>query len=165
MKIGILSDTHNNIEMTSKALSVFKDQGVSMIIHGGDITSPRILDLFKDMQCECKFVLGNSDIDSDVLNERSKKLGLCSIGETCDFTVEGKRFLVFHGDNVAFFRKAVASGEYDYIIKGHTHFFENYVSHRTRIINPGSLFGDEEHTAAILDPGSDRVEKIKIERD
>jgi predicted phosphodiesterase len=59
----------------------------------------------------------------------------------------------------------VAMGEYDYIIKGHTHFFEDYTSNNTRIINPGTLYGHDEHTIAILDAAKDKVEKIIINED
>ncbi|HNR88975.1 MAG TPA: YfcE family phosphodiesterase [Spirochaetota bacterium] len=163
MKIGIISDTHNNIEITLKAVAVFKERSVEMVLHGGDLTSPKMMEFFKSLSCDCRFVLGNSDIDSDLLNDRAQRLGFGCVEDTCDITVGGKRILVFHGDNVPLFRKAVASGEYDYIIKGHTHFFENYVSNNTRVINPGSLFGDDEHTVAVLDTETDRVEKIRIE--
>ncbi|HQK08157.1 MAG TPA: hypothetical protein PLR54_10890, partial [Spirochaetota bacterium] len=60
-------------------------------------------------------------------------------------------------------REAVNSGKYDYIIKGHTHVFENYLSGKTRIINPGALYRGEELTIAILDTATDKVEKIRID--
>jgi len=161
MKIGIISDTHNNIELTEKALSVFKKNNVELIIHAGDFTSPKILNLFKNFNC--KFVLGNGDIDIENLNKESKNLGFGCIDEQCTFETDNKKFIVFHGDNVLLFRKTVASGEYDYIIKGHTHFFENYISNKSRIINPGTLYSRDERSIAILDTKTDNVEMINIE--
>jgi putative phosphoesterase len=163
MKIGILSDTHNNISITEKALELFRASNVDLIIHAGDLTSPRMLGLFKDFPC--KFVLGNSDIDIESLNTECGKLGFGCIGNCCTFKADGKNFMVFHGDDVPMFRTAVASGSYDYVIKGHTHFFENYISNKTRVINPGSLYGSDEFTIAILDTETDRVERILIEED
>ena len=163
MKIGILSDTHNSIVMTKKALAVFKEQGVDMVVHAGDITSPRMLKLFAQFQS--RFVLGNGDIDIEDLNAESEKLGFGCIEESCTFELQGKKFIVFHGNDVPAFRQAVASGEYDYIIKGHTHFFENYTSSRSRIINPGCLYSGEDCSVVILDLDTDRVEMIRIEED
>ncbi len=160
MKIGLISDTHNNIEMAKKACEVFKAKKVDMVIHAGDFTSPKIIKLFKDFNC--KFIKGNADIDLDLLNQQCKKLEFDCLKENYSFEVEGKRILVIHGNIVPEFRESVASGKYDYIIKGHTHYYENYIRNNTRIINPGSLSGLEENTVAILDLDSDDVEKVNI---
>jgi putative phosphoesterase len=163
MKIGILSDTHNNLAVTRKALELFNDHGVELIVHAGDLTSPKMLELFRHRKC--RFVLGNGDIDVEELNRVAGEFGFGCIEEYCTFEAGGKKFILFHGNNVPMFREAVASGKYDYIIKGHTHFFENYTSNKTRIINPGSLYSSEEYSIAVLDTDTDRVEMIRIESD
>ena len=163
MKIGILSDTHNDIEMTEKALDLFREREVTLLIHGGDLTSPKMLQYFKGF--DCRFVLGNGDIDEEYLNIEAEKLGFGPIEKVATFELEGKNFIVFHGNDVPLFREAVASGKYDYIIKGHTHFFENYVSNHGRVINPGALYGTDEFSVAILDLETDKVEMIRIEKD
>jgi len=61
------------------------------------------------------------------------------------------------------YRRALASGKYDYVIKGHTHYFENYVSKGCRIINPGAVYGHDESSVVILDIEADRVEKISLD--
>jgi len=161
MKIGLISDTHNDIEMIEHAIEVFKERNVDMVIHAGDLTSASLIPLFKDINC--KFVLGNCDIDVDQINSVASECGFGCVESYCEFTADDKKFIVFHGNDVPLFRKAVSSGKYDYIIKGHTHMFENYTSDKTRVINPGSLYRGEEHTVAILDTGKDKVEKIRIE--
>ena len=163
MKIGIIADTHNNIELTRRAIDVFKARKVDLVIHAGDLTSPKIMELFG--QFTCKFVLGNSDIDADVINEKALKMGFGEVCEYCELEADGKKIFVFHGSDVPLFRDIVSSGKYDYIIKGHTHFFENYISNKSRIINPGTLYGREESTVAVLDTATDRVEKIRIDEE
>ncbi len=162
MKIGLISDTHNDVEMTKKAIEIFKSHDVKMIIHSGDLTSPKMLHLFVGI--ECKFVLGNVDLDIELINNEARGLGFGTVERTCDLKIDNKRILVIHGNDVSIFRKAVASGEYDYIIKGHTHFFENYVSNNARIINPGSLYGSDEHTIVILNTANEMVKKIEVDR-
>ena len=160
MKIGIISDTHDNIKITKRACDLFMKHGVEMVIHAGDFASREILDLFREFNC--KFVYGNADINIDRLNEKCKEIGIDCLSETCEIIAEEKRILVMHGNVIKVFRDAVASGNYDYIIKGHTHHFENYLSNNTRVINPGSAFGTKENSIAVLDTYDDSVEKILI---
>ncbi len=163
MKIGIISDTHNNIELTRKAVTIFRENGVELIVHAGDLTSPKMMELFSDFSC--KIVLGNGDIDVEDICSICSEMGFGSIENKCIFEAGGKRIIAFHGDNVAMFREAVVSGEYDYIIKGHTHHFENYISNNTRIINPGSLYASDECSIAVLDTEEDRVTRIRVDGD
>ena len=126
MKIGLISDTHNDIGRTKKAINIFKSRDVDLIIHSGDLTSAKMLELFQGFNC--KFVLGNMDFDIKTINKESNRLGFDTVNHTCEIKINGKLIFVIHGNDVPVFREAVASGRYDYIIKGHTHYFENYVS-------------------------------------
>jgi len=162
MQIGIIADTHNDIEATQKALSILQERNIKILIHAGDINSPRMLDYFKDF--DSYIVLGNGDlIDSEEIDMKAQSLGMRSVDDRAEFELCGKKFLVFHGHNVPMYRAAVASGKYDYIIKGHTHHYENYVSNECRIINPGAVYGHDESSIAILDIETDKVEKIDLE--
>ena len=40
MKIGIMADSHDNIEKTKAAVAAFADRDVEYLIHCGDIISP-----------------------------------------------------------------------------------------------------------------------------
>jgi putative phosphoesterase len=162
MHIGIISDTHNDIEATEKALEILAERNVDTLVHAGDINSPRMLEFFKGL--DCYIVLGNGDlIDKDEIRKKGIELGMRPAEEKLEFSLGGKRFAVFHGHDVPLFRETVSSGNYDYIIKGHTHFFENYVNNYCRIINPGALYRRDESSFAILDIETDKVEKIIID--
>lgn len=165
MIIGIVADTHNEKALTQKALNEFAKRKVELILHAGDIASAYMLSLFTGFNV--KFVLGNDDKDVEAINSESLRLGFGSVGKELIFTAEGKSFIMFHGEDVPKFRAAVASNEYDYIIKGHAHCFENYLRGKSRVINPGALcknheLKDCEFTVAVLDTENDKVEKIKI---
>ena len=43
MKIGILSDTHDDIDNVKEAIYRFKEQKVELIIHAGDFVFPALL--------------------------------------------------------------------------------------------------------------------------
>lgn len=160
MKIGIISDTHNDFETTQKAIDIFKENDVNLIIHAGDITSYKMLRLFDGLNC--RFVLGNMDFDIANINKESLRLGFDTVEYSCEIVINGKIILVMHGNNVPVFRNAVSSGKYNYIIKGHTHKFENYISNEVRIINPGSLGSGNERSVIILYLDEDIVEKVVI---
>lgn len=160
MKVGIISDTHDDIQLTKEAVEIFHTRNVDIIIHAGDFTSPEMLRLFKDNNC--KFVLGNGDIDVERINMESQECGFECITDVCDFNIDDKRILVIHGDKVPVFREAVSSGKYNYIIKGHTHLFEDYISKNSRILNPGSFAIGRGGFILILDTITDSLEKIRI---
>lgn len=160
MLIGIVADTHDNVEMTIKAVEYLKRKKIDLLVHAGDLTSPHMLDFFTKFQCH--FVLGNCDSSCPEMDCRCGELGFEQIKKQCEFIADGKKFLVFHGNDVPAYRDAVKSGKYNYIIKGHTHFFEDYVRNGIHIINPGSLSHGEETTIAILDTEQDKVERVDL---
>ena len=47
MRIGIVSDTHNNIKNVKKVIRLFNNSKVEKVIHTGDITQPKVLTHFK----------------------------------------------------------------------------------------------------------------------
>jgi len=73
-----------------------------------------------------------------------------------EFTLDGKRFFVIHGNFAEPLNRVLASGDYDYILRGHSHLFEDLRVGRTRLINPGAL-GDwlKPHSFAVLDVEED----------
>jgi putative phosphoesterase len=161
MLIGLISDTHNDVDFIKKAIEIFKEKNITTLVHAGDITSFRMLDYLKDF--DCYIVLGNGDeIDKEDINARAASLNIRPVKRSIEFECSGKIFLAFHGHDVPLYRSAVASGKYDYIIKGHTHYFENYISNNCRIINPGAVYAHDESSIAILDTETDKVEKIVL---
>ena len=161
MLIGLMSDTHNDVYFIEKAVEIFKERGIKILVHAGDITSFRMLDYLKDFNCY--IALGNGDeIDREDINAKAASLNIRPVEKSIEFECSGKIFLVFHGHDVPLYRAAIASGRYDYIIKGHTHYFENYTSNDCRIINPGAVYAHDESSIAILDIETDRVEKIVL---
>ncbi len=160
MKIGLIADTHNETELTKKALDIFKQRDISYILHAGDLTSPAMIALFEGFRCN--FVLGNGDLDVELLNKETEKFGFGPIKKYLKIKLGDKKIMLFHGDDVPLYRESVACNEFDYIIKGHTHMFENYSKENCKIINPGSIYRGLECTVAILDTETDKVEKITV---
>ncbi len=149
MKIGVMADTHNNREATRKALELFRSQGIVTILHAGDLEDPSMLEYFQDFNLY--LARGNTDLLYQEINRKLTEMGKNPMQTFHELKLDGKNFLLIHGDDAIFFRQAVASGAYHYIIKGHTHFTEDYVRNNIRVLNPGALFRADEFTIGILD--------------
>ncbi len=70
--------------------------------------------------------------------------------------------IVYHGTIPGNLDAAIKSNKYDYILTGHTHVKRDEPIGKTRVINPGALFGAHLYTIALLDIANDGVEFIGI---
>ena len=152
MKIGILSDTHDLLRPeVIEAL-----QECDYILHGGDISSQKILDQLEQI-APVKVVRGNNDKDW------AEHLPLY-----LDFELGGLRFYMTHK------KKDLPKDltPYDLVIYGHSHQYasvwQDYVGkRRTLLFNPGSC-GPRRFiqpiTMAILkiDPDGWQVKQVNI---
>src|SRR4051794_6847804 len=59
VRLGILSDTHNELERTHRAVQRLRAEGAEALIHCGDLSSPAIVALLAGLPSW--FVLGNHD--------------------------------------------------------------------------------------------------------
>ena len=177
MRLGILSDTHDNAKMMRQAISALRDRGAGYVIHCGDIGSPKMLDLFQVLpgRYGAGFVFGNSDVrNCDSLWQRAKELGVDCFENFKQFEMAGLKFAVLHGDDEARLAAVIDGREHDVVLHGHTHRWKDERIEENglkaiRIINPGALHdprqnaaGVREKTCAMLDLDSGRLEKIVI---
>ena len=73
MKIGLISDTHDNIQNIQSAISLFSDKHVSFVLHAGDIVSSEAVQAFTGVKLIA--VLGNNDLEIDRLTNAFDKIG------------------------------------------------------------------------------------------
>ena len=153
MRIGVISDTHDLLRGEVADLL----QGCDYILHGGDISSQRILDQLTSI-APMKAVRGNNDKDW------AEQLP-CLL----EFELGSLRICMTH-------RKKDLPGDlssYDLAVYGHSHqYASEWLEHRgssrrTLLLNPGSCGPRRFHqpiTMAILETGKDGVtiEKINI---
>ena len=93
MKIGIMSDSHDNVPAIAKAVGFFNDAGVSLVIHARDLVSPFVSKPMKELEMEFEIVFGNND---------GERLGLAHVfggrirRPPHIVLHEGRRILVLH---------------------------------------------------------------------
>lgn len=158
--IGIISDTHENIPATKKAVEILKQRKADIVVHCGDIISPVMIPLFEGLPM--KFVYGNNDGEVEGLNVMAQKYGFEDITFQKQFTYQNKSFYVYHGTNPSLLQNAIDSQQHDYILTGHTHIIRDETIGTARVINPGALFNVEKYTIAFLDVSSNNLEFIEI---
>ncbi len=160
MIIGIISDTHDNVTLLRKAVEEFKKRDIQVLIHAGDVCAPITLNELKDFKVY--LALGNTDGDIINLKEKIKALNGEFLGLGGSFTLDNKRFAVFHGHYTFILNSLIKSQEFDYVIHGHTHKTRNEKIGRTRVINPGTLYNTHSNSIAVLNTQEDSVEFINL---
>jgi len=73
MNIGIISDTHDNAEATERAIEIFREEGVEIVIHCGDFIAPADRAVLRGVRTHG--VLGNNDGDVANLQAAFDSLG------------------------------------------------------------------------------------------
>jgi len=151
MKLGVISDSHDNLDAIALALNVFEKEDVEAILHAGDITSPFTARALGNAGKKVYAVFGNCDGEKLGLKQAFSEIG----GEICedliDYEFDGRSIFMTHKDSIAI--PVSASGHFDIVIYGHTH---RHVVKKVKdklLLNPGELSGWVTHqkTLAILD--------------
>lgn len=160
MKVGIVSDTHDNVEAIERATEIFREEGVEIVIHCGDFVAPLMVDFFDGF--ELHGVLGNNDGDVANLHAAFDRLGGESElhGRFASLEFDGLSFAVLHGEHKDEV-EAIAAGEtFDVVCYGHHHHRELREEGRTTVINPGAHVlarSEDDRTVAVLDTLSESV--------
>ena len=136
--IGIMSDSHDNLDAIKKAVAAFNNAHVDLVIHAGDMISPFTAKEIKNLNCDFKAVFGNNDGERDGLRHFFK--GICYHDDFQEIEIEGKKFAVIHGTNEDVVDALVKSGKYDVVIRGHTHQLK-IKKGKCMMINPGETCG------------------------
>lgn len=163
MRIGILSDTHNNLPNLRSALARLRRENVDTLFHLGDITRPetaRELGGFWVIH-----LVGNGDYLSGEIRRVLLELnpenysGMVYTGQ-----IGGAAFAATHGHLAGKVDALVASGRYDYVLHGHSHRRKDQAHGATRILNPGGLGGlkPQERSFILLDPERNEVAFVPV---
>ncbi len=161
MKVGLMTDTHENLAKIKKGVEIFNERKVDLVLHCGDIISPITFKIFKDLRCNIKFVFGNNDGERPFLISKFQGKGEF-YNNGYEFELAGKKFIMMH-EPIGIDALA-ESGKYDYILYGHTHKQDIRDIGKSKIINIGETSGilTGEAYIGILDVESGGLEVIKI---
>jgi uncharacterized protein len=163
MKIGVLSDTHDNLTNLIYVLNAYRECGVNTVIHCGDLTSLEMVSQFNGFRVI--YTVGNMDVTTGAIKKRLDtmrednfagmvfrgKLGGISIAATHSH-IDGKVI------------DLVREKRFKWIFHGHTHEKRNEVVRGVRIVNPGALGGLSRgpRSFCIVDLEAENVEFLHV---
>jgi putative phosphoesterase len=159
MHIGILSDTHDQVQRTKVAIALLVKRGAQALIHCGDLTSPEVV--YECSIAPSYFVFGNCDHDCQTLREAIARIGGTCLERGGLITLGGRRIAVTHGDSDRELDR-LAALQPDYLFSGHTHRTSDVQRGPTRWINPGALHRAANWTVALLDLASNNLGLLSI---
>lgn len=165
--IGIISDSHDNLAAIRKAVEFFNEKQVKVVLHAGDLISPFTAKAFKELNSTFYFVFGNNDGDKITLVKKFEEIGAVSCGDFGDLTIDGLHMALLHGTDETLVKALARSGDFDIVIRGHTHDPGVRILEGTPIINPGECSGvlSGKCTVATLEVANLNVEITELEFD
>jgi uncharacterized protein len=160
MRLGIISDTHDELARTRLAIQLLIDAGAEALVHCGDLASPPIVAALAALPSW--FVFGNHDADSvPALQRAAVEFGPVCLGWGGIIELAGRRVGVAHGHMTTDVRR-VLSERPDFLLSGHSHFPSDQIVGSVRRINPGALHRADEFTVAVMEMASGDLQLLKI---
>lgn len=157
MRIGIISDSHDDVTSVNKAIDIFFDNDIKVAIHAGDIISPPIVNEFKRLtDQDVKFfgVFGNNDGEKRGLENAFSFISGELLGDIGKIEIDNMKICIYHGQDLKKKEKLISSQKFDVFIYGHSHVKDSekriMKKRETLILNPGSSHG--EATTRFSDP-------------
>jgi putative phosphoesterase len=162
MRLGIVSDTHDQIARTRLAVALLLEAGAEALAHCGDVTGPDVVALFAARPSY--FTFGNHDSDKvPALGQAIEAAGGVCLGWGGEAALAGKRVALAHGHMHVDVRRLMAARP-DYLLSGHSHVAADRREGPTRRINPGALAEAEAFSVALLDLATDELRFISVPR-
>jgi hypothetical protein len=161
MKLGIISDTHDNMPKIAQAVELFNREGVGLVLHAGDFVSPFTAREFRRLQAKLVGVFGNNDGDKLYLLKQYKNIGEL-YEDYHELELEGRRIVLMHQPK--FLEALIASKKYDLIVYGHMHELDLREG-PPLVLNPGEAGGwlTGRATVAIVDLATMGAKIIDLE--
>ncbi|HAK88242.1 MAG: YfcE family phosphodiesterase [Nitrospirae bacterium GWC2_46_6] len=159
MIIGIISDTHDQLDNLRNALKIFEEKNVGHIIHAGDFCSPFTWRVIRNFKGDFTGIFGNNDGERVLL----KKLYQDRIyTQPYKFILHDRKIVIMHEPDVA--DELAESGRFDLVVFGHTHEPVIKKVKDTLIVNPGEVCGwlYGKPTAAVVNLETMEAEIVAI---
>lgn len=138
MIIGIMSDSHDHLAAIRLAVDFFNHKKVDLVLHAGDLISPFTAYEFKKLKMPFEAIYGNNDGEREGLKTAFQEL--CDLEDFKEINADGRKIAVIHGANQKLVDALAGGGNYDVLLRGHTHQLD-VSGDETMIINPGETCG------------------------
>lgn len=161
MRVGVVSDTHNNLKNIKKIVTLFNTLEVDLVIHTGDITNTNSLEKFAGLKSPLYGVYGNNDLQEKGLDDIALKHNFNFKNPPFLLEKANKKIAIFHEpDSIEQF--LLEKKNVDVVLHGHTHRYRKEIINNILFFNPGESAGmlKGKNAIGILDLGDLSTETI-----
>jgi hypothetical protein len=160
MLLGIISDTHDRLNRTIRAVGLLKAEGAEALVHCGDYTTPDII--YACGELPGSYALGNNDADDVLALRRAvRDVNGTFLEWGGVITLADRRIGVVHGHLTRDVQRLLAEKP-AYLLFGHSHIPTDHANAGVRCINPGALHRAAEHTVALLNLETDELRFLTV---
>ena len=150
MRIGVVSDTHNHLANVRRIVELLNGAGVERVVHTGDITQPKTLDVLAGLHAPLVAVYGNNDQERDALARAARRHRMTLAEPPLDLHWARRRIVVVHDPRDL---DGALEEHHEVALHGHNH--EQVLERRGRclVFNPGECAGHlaGHNTVGVLD--------------
>lgn len=138
MRVGVVCDTHNNLKNVRRIVELFNEAGVERVVHTGDISQAKTLDVLSGLKAPLFGVFGNNDLERESLDEAVARHGFHFVDPPLELYWHGRSILVAH-DPLEIDR--FVRDDHQLLLHGHTHMYRHEQRGHQLIFNPGECAG------------------------
>lgn len=146
MRIGVVSDTHDNARNVARIVEVLRDAGIDRLVHTGDVTRGRTLESLAGVGVPIFGVYGNNDVLRDELDQVAAHYHMVLSEPPFEARWEGQGILVVHDPREI---EAALRDEHRLVLHGHNHRRVISKDQGRLIFNPGECAGQMEGLNAV----------------
>ncbi len=136
MRIGVVSDTHNHLPNVRRIVEILNAAAVECVVHTGDITQAKTLDVLAGLSAPLHGVFGNNDLERAALDAAIARHGFHFSEPPLRLAWAGRRLVVVHDP-----RDLAAHADLDVALHGHTHRLTVERPGGGLVFNPGECAG------------------------
>jgi putative phosphoesterase len=160
VRIGVVSDTHNQLRNVTRIVELFDAARVDRVVHTGDITQARTLEVLAGLAAPLVGVFGNND-EREPLRAAARGAGVRLEEPPLTLAWAERRLLVVHDPHF------LAGGDlaaHDVVLHGHTHRAVHERRGGALVFNPGECAGQlaGHNTVGVLALGTLEVEWLRF---
>ncbi len=163
MRIGVVSDTHDNKDAILKMVDILNREKVEVVLHAGDHIAPFVVKWMGKLKARVIGVAGNNDAEKELLRKRYEENNWSFSIHTAILNLDGKIALL-HGTDEMVVEALLHSGLYDVVVRGHLHKVKvDYIGDTLHLM-PGEVCGylSRKRTLAVLKMPEKTVEIIEF---
>lgn len=138
MRVGLMADTHDNLNAIRYLVAYFHQERVETVVHAGDFVSPFTIPELDRFEGRVLGVFGNNDGDRDTLLAKAEGSSVEIHRPPHRAELGTSRFLISHRPDDL---PPSIPDDIDFVLHGHTH--ERRIDRHEKhvLINPGEAGG------------------------